>query len=260
MQNTLITSLTRSNYDEYGQEFFRTFREFWPKTVKLVAYYEGEDYPEMDTENVEWRRVQEIQGFKKWMHDVSQFPFMCGQTPSGYDIQHDARHIRKVLAEIHGCNTFGGKVWWVDADNITHQPVPENWLDEVLPDGKFCAFLGREWGDNPQKWVYTETGFIGFNSEHPLFETFMRSYWEITRSGLFLTLRQWHDCASFDAVRRTIDTPEHFVDLSSHLQTMHPLINSVLGAYMDHAKGHRKKDGRSSKEDLIIDRFEDHWK
>jgi hypothetical protein len=255
MQNTLVTSLTQGNYDEYGHEFFKTFREYWPKSVKLVVYFEGKDFPEMDTENVEWRRVEEIQGFKAWMFQVKKFPFMTGQTPNGYDIQHDARHVRKALTEIHGCNVFGGKVWWIDSDFVTHQKVPEGWLDEVLPDDKFCAYCGRE------GWMYSETGMIGFNSEHVLFETFMRSYWEIFWSGLFLTLKGWHDCYGFDAVRHAIDTPEHFVDLSGHLPqgTMHPIINSVLGTYLDHAKGPRKKAGRSPREDLVVHRTESHW-
>jgi len=259
MQNTLVTSLTQGIYDEYGQEFFKTFREFWPKSVKLAVYFEGKDFPEMDTENVEWRRIEEVQGYKKWNHDTSQFPFMRGLTPNGYDIQHDAGMVRKPLIQIHSCNVFGGKVFWIDVDTITHQKVPEGWLDELLPDDKFSVFLGREWGDDPNEWVYTESGFLGFNSEHPLFETFMRSYWEIFRSGLFLTLKGWHDCYGYDAVRHLVNMSEHFVDLSSHLQTMHPFINSTLGTYLDHTKGPRKKDGRSAPKDLIAPRAEAHW-
>jgi hypothetical protein len=259
MKNTLVTSFTLNNYDEYAKNMLSTFREFWPKSINLVIYYEGEAFPEIDTENVEWRRVEEIQGFTKWMQRIQPFPYVCGQTPHGYDIQHDARMVRKALTEIHGCNTFGGKVWWCDGDIITHQKVPENWLDSLLPDDKFNAFLGREWGDDPQQWVYTESGFIGFNSEHPLFEPFMRSYWEIFWSGLFFTLKGWHDCYGFDAVRHAVNMSEHFVDMSSHLETMHPLINSELGTYLDHAKGPRKTEGRSKNSDLIAPRTEAHW-
>jgi len=39
---------------------------------------------------------------------------------------------------------------------------------------------------------------------------------------------------------------------------MHPIINSVLGTYLDHKKGNRK-GGRSSKADLVIERNEPYW-
>ena len=255
MTNTLVTSLTRKNYEEYGKDFFSSFRLHWPKSVKLIAYYEGDGaFPEQDTENVEWRPVSEIHGFDEWMEAVAKFPYMCGQTPQGYDIQHDARHVRKALTEMHGCNVFGGKVWWIDSDFFTHGDVPEGWLDEVLPDDKFCAYCGRE------GWMYSETGMIGFNSEHPMYKTFMRAYWEIFWSGLFLTLKGWHDCYGFDAVRHAIDAQEHFVDLSADIpRTMHPIINSVLGTYLDHKKGPRKAT-RSAVTELVVERDEPYWR
>ena len=256
MKNTLVTSLTRKNYDEYGHEFLRTFKQHWPKSVSLVLYYEGEDdCPETDEENITWKRAEEIHGFTIWMESVSRFPFMCGRLyDGGYDIQHDARHVRKMLTEAHGCAEFGGKVWWIDSDFVTHGDVPEGWLDNILPDDKFCAYCGRE------GWMYSETGMIGFNTEHPLYKTFFRSYWEIFWSGLFLTLKGWHDCYGFDAVRHAINAPEHFVDLSAHLPkgTMHPIVNSVLGTYLDHKKGPRKAT-RSTKNDLVTERSEPYW-
>jgi len=255
VQNTLVTSLIRKNYDDYGKDFFSTFKLHWPKTVKLVLYFEGDGpFPEEDEENIEWRRAEEIRGFSQWMESVSRFPYMCGKSPQGYDIQHDARHVRKALTEIHGCNIFGGKVWWIDCDFITHRDVPEGWLDEVLPDDKFCAYCGRE------GWMYSETGMIGFNSEHPMYATFMRAYWEIFWSGLFLTLKGWHDCYGFDAVRHAIDAPEHFIDLSAHVPrgTMHPIVNSVLGSYLDHKKGPRKSS-RTPVTDLVVERNEPYW-
>ena len=255
MKNTLVTSLVRRNYDEYGKDFLSSFREMWPKNVELHLYYEGGgDFPENDEENIFWHRASEIHGFDQWMETISRFPYMRGQTPWGYDIQHDAGHVRKALTEMHGCNVFGGKVWWIDCDFHTHDFVPDGWLDTVLPDDKFCAYCGRE------GWMYSETGMIGFNTEHPLYIPFMRSYWEIFWSGLFLTLKGWHDCYGFDAVRHAIDAQEHFVDLSAHLPrgTMHPIINSVFGKYLDHKKGPRKSTG-SNANDLVIERNEPYW-
>jgi wyosine [tRNA(Phe)-imidazoG37] synthetase (radical SAM superfamily) len=40
----------------------------------------------------------------------------------------------------------------------------------------------------------------------------------------------------------------------------HPIINSKLGAYIDHMKGERKVRGKSDKKDLKVQRTEDYWK
>jgi hypothetical protein len=255
--------MTRDLYNKYGQEFVASFKLRWPKHYKLVVYYEGKDpFPEEDEQNIEWRRCQEVRGWTEWMESVSRFPFMEGKlADGGYDIQHDARHVRKALTEMHGLATFGGKIWWIDSDFFTHADVPDDWLDQILPDDKFCAFAGRECGHRETFWMYSETGMIGFNSQHPLYPTFVRSYWEIFWSGLIFTQLGWHDCYGFDAVRHAIDTPEHFVDLGANLPrgTMHPIINSKLGECLDHKKGPRKKAGRSSQADLVVPRKEAYW-
>lgn len=255
MANTLVTTFKREHYDKYAKDMIDTFREFWPEDVKLVVYFEGEDCP--DDDRVIWRSSDEIEDFNEWMESVSRFPLMTGKTPHGYDIQHDARHVRKALTEMQGCKDYGGKVWWIDGDFITHQKVPEGWLDEVLPDDKFCAYCGRENPDGTP-WMYPETGFIGFNSEHGLYEPFMQLYREIFKSGLIFTQQGWHDCYGFDLARRAIGVPEHFVNLSKDVKAMHPIVNSVLGTYLDHKKGNRK-DSRSTKEDLVIERNEPYW-
>ena len=257
MNNTLVTSFKQEHYDRYAKDMIDTFREFWPKSVKLVIYFEGNPPPLSDEENIFWRNTSEIEGYDEWMEDVSKFPFMCGKTPQGYDIQHDARHARKALTEMQGCKDYGGKVWWIDGDFITHQKVPEGWLDEVLPDNKFCAYCGRENPDGTP-WMYPETGFIGFNSEHGMYEPFMQAYREIFRSGIIFSLKGWHDCYGFDAIRQLFNQPTHFVNLSKDVRAMHPIVNSVLGTYLDHKKG-KRKDSRSTKEDLVIQRTEPYW-
>ena len=150
MNNTLVTSFKQEHYDRYAKDMIDTFREFWPKSVKLVIFFEPQivvektedgkygkwfdaPFPLLDEENIFWRHVSEIEGHDEWMEDVSKFPFMCGKTPQGYDIQHDARHARKALTEMQGCKDYGGKVWWIDGDFITHQKVPEGCWTKFYP-------------------------------------------------------------------------------------------------------------------------------
>ncbi len=187
------------------------------------------------------------------MDAVAHFPMMSGRMGNQYVIDFDARMARKSFIQAHAIKQFGGKVFWIDADTITHSKVPASFLDEVLPDDKFCCYLGRD-------WMYTESGFLGFNAAHPICQSFFTAYLQVFISGAIFTRRWWHDCAGFDAARKIVRNTEAFNDLAAHLPegVMHPFVNSVLGSFMDHRKGGRK-GSRSSQEDLVIKRGEAYW-
>ena len=158
---TCITSFTSQGYETYGREFIRTFILNWPKTIKLVVYYEGAIKIDETADNIEWRTIEEVQGLSKFMDRIKKFPIMTGVLNKQYNINYDARMARKSYMQAHTLNIYGGKVFWLDADAITHTQIPESFLDECLPDDKFCCYLGRE------PWYYTESGFLGFNANHP---------------------------------------------------------------------------------------------
>lgn len=182
------------------------------------------------------------------------FPLMTGNQGGRYNIQYDARMARKSFIQRHALNLYQGKVFWIDADVVTHEPVPETFLDEMLPDDMFNCYLGRD------GWCYTESGFIGFNYDHPLRQAFMNAYIGVFESGMIFTQTAWHDCIAFDAVRRLAKNPEEFKNLAEGIPegTMHPFIWSKLGAYMDHRKGPRK-ESRSTEKDLVAPRTEAYW-
>jgi hypothetical protein len=245
---TVVTSFSPKGYEEYGKDFLRTFREFWPSNVQLKLYcddYFYEEHTKLDAEDMpEWRYFYE---------GIVRFPLMCGETPNGYNIQFDARMARKTFIQADACNQFGGKVFWIDADVITHSPVPEGFLDEMLPDNKLCCFLGRD------GWMYTESGFLGFNANHPYCEAFMNGYKRIFTQGYIFTQPAWHDCIAFDMARSASD-PSWFKNLAEGCQhgEMHPFIHSPLAAYMDHRKGARKSS-RTSPGELKAPRPEAYW-
>jgi hypothetical protein len=107
--------------------------------------------------------------------------------------------------------------------------------------------------------MYPETGFIGFNANHPAYEEFVNIYRHVFTSGLIFTQRGWHDCYGFDLARKAVGQ-EHFLDHAATLPkgVMHPVINTVFGDYLDHKKGPRKAEG-STKADLVIERDESYW-
>ena len=253
MRKTVITSFTEEYYNKSGKDFIRSFKEHW-KGVDLVVYYEGENIRD------DWHFIEEVEGLEEWFEAISYFPMMRGDMGDGtYNIQLDAGMVRKSLMLLHAAKTYGGKVFWIDADVFTFADVPEDFLDTVLPDDKFCCYLGRDqWNIWPN---YTESGFLGFNTQHPLAENFFGAYQAVIKSGLIFTMESWHDCVAFDLTRKAFKGVEdEFVNLSEELPpTTHPFVNSVLGKYMDHKKGTRKS-AKSRPEDFVVERNEDYWK
>jgi len=261
---TVVTSFSPKGYEEYGRNFILSFMDHWPATVRLVVYYEPaqvfdvtDKAMEAGGDQVQWRPIGEVEGLDAYLAAVQYFPVFCGQVNGQYNIQQDARMARKAFIEAHACKTFGGKVFWIDSDVITHSDVPESFLDDMLPDDKFCCFLGRE-------KMYTESGFLGFNAGRDICQGFFDNYLGVFKSGAFVTLNAWHDCVAFDAVRRAIEQfmPGQFVNLGFEIDPgpgHHVFINAVLGKYMDHLKGPRKGLGKSPQNDLTIARPESYW-
>lgn len=252
----VITSFSEEGYRRYGKDFIESWLKFWPKSIRLTVYYEGEDFP--FTEGVSWHPLESVEYVTDYLANL-RFPIMHGIVGERFDMWFDARQARKVFIEMHAMKKYGGKVFWIDSDTVTHADVPEDFLDTVLPDDKFCCYLGRD------GWYHTESGFIGFNADHPVASRFYNNYINVFISGaIFASLIHdrpgWNDCCGFDAVRILMDKPDAFVNLAKDLPkgTMHPFVNSVLGKYMDHRKGGRK-ESRSGGDDLVIARDEAYW-
>ncbi len=248
----VVTSFNEEGYKRYGEAFIETFLKYWSPGVRLTVFYEGDNFP--FTHGLSWVPIEKVALLADYLGNL-RFPIMHGIVGNHYNIQFDARQARKVFIEMHALKMYGGKVFWIDADTITHSHVPETFLDDVLPDGDFCCFLGRD------GWFYTETGFIGYNANHPIASKFIKNYLNLYVTGVNFTMPGWHDCYGFDAIRRQVfgDTNE-FINLAEGLPhgTMHPFVNSICGKYMDHRKG-KRKDSRSTSADLVVKRTEEYW-
>jgi len=260
MRKTVITSFTEEGYRVYGKNFIESFKEHWPSDVNLVVYYEGDNIRD------DWHFIDEVEYYDEWFERITPFPMFRGDLGDGvYDIQRDAGMVRKVLMQIHAAKTYGGKIFWLDADVFTFSDIPSDFLDTVLPDDKLSCYLGRDhWKESitGDLWpTYTESGFLGFNTEHPLASAFLSAYLTVPLSGMLFTMESWHDCICYD-IARVHAFKEHkkeFVNLSQDLPpNTHPFVNSVLGKYMDHKKGTRKS-AKSRPDDLIVERNEEYW-
>lgn len=256
-KKTVITSFSRHGYEVYGRKFLDTFDRHWPKDVGLRVYIEPGQTPleVMQDRPFSVVSIDDIPGWVQFSDAIDHFPLMQGDTGKGYSIQYDARMARKPFMQDNALNEIGGRVFWLDADTLTHADIPQTFIDDVLPPDKFCCFLGR-------RDYYTESGFLGFNEHHFLFRPFFAAYLGMFKSGHFLRLSHWHDCTAFDAIREQAPKQDAFVNLGHGVNPgpgMQVFINSRLGAYMDHLKGPRKERGHSPLSDLTVSRTEPYW-
>ncbi|HZD13375.1 MAG TPA: hypothetical protein VE177_07655, partial [Candidatus Binatus sp.] len=149
---------------------------------------------------------------------------------------------------MHAMKKYGGKVFWIDADTVTRAHVPDDLLDQLLPDDAFCCYLGRD------GWYFTETGFIGYNANHPIAGKFSKNLLGLFMSGTIFTQQRWHDSEGFDVIRKHVfENGPEFVNIAKDVPhgTMHPQANTVLGQYMWHLKGDRKDTKKLREGDLV---------
>lgn len=249
----VVTSFNEAYYKRCGKDFIDTWQQYWPASIGLTVYYEGNPEAfDMQTHGISWRPIEEVENLSNFMKALT-FPIQHGIVGDKYDINFDARMGRKTFIQAHALRKHGGKVFWIDADSVTHTTVPEDFLDSCLPDDKLNCYLGRD------GWYYTESGFIGFNWNHPLCSRFVKNYIHTFIAGTIFTQPGWHDCFAFDAIRFLFTQNGHggeFVNLAEGIPhgTMHPFQNCAPGKYMTHLKGDRKDTKKLREGDIIAGR------
>jgi hypothetical protein len=227
-----VTSFSREGYEIYGRKCLETLHH-WP--CKFIVYYEHK--PDFEAVNIEYRFLYDIEGIRAFLEKLKSVDGAdgtafspLGEANGNYDYRFDAsRFCRKVFC-MDALFDEDKEVFWLDADTVTKKPIPAEFLKGLIRDDPFC-YLGRA-------NFCSETGFLGFNTEHKDFRRFRNSYLPTYTSGAFMNLRTWEDAVVFDHARRGIkgNNLNH-----TALQGIdHPWPHTVLGQYMDHAKGNRK--------------------
>lgn len=254
----VVTSFNAEGYKRYGKNFVDTWLQYWPESVRLTVFYEGEESDFDLVRGVSWHPIETVEFLQDYMESL-RFPIMHGIVGDRYDINYDARMARKSFIQAHAAKKYGGKVFWIDADVVTKKHVPERFLDDCLPEEALACFLGRD------GWYFTESGFIGFNADHPVAKKFFKNYVHAFIVGSIFTQAPqydderrylgggWHDCIAFDAIRGLMGNGPEFVNLAARVPagTMHPFQNCAPGEYMVHLKGNRKDTGELRPGDVV---------
>lgn len=271
----VITTFNSEGYNYYAENMIKTFDKHWPEEVDLYAYYEGIKPEHKFSNRVYLLDLIEVcpnlVKFKEKYKDDPIANGLIGESQNGLKRPDTAsskwtgqpsflwdvvRFSHKSYCQIYATREINADtVFWIDADTLTFRDVSIEELNQLLPDGNYCSFLGRG-------RKYSECGFIAYNVKHPAHSEFMAEWLYFYDNEIIFSLPEWHDCIVFDTIRQKfIDEKKIIVyNLNENNHKGHPFVNSILGSFMDHLKGKRKITKKSWQKDIQIDRSEDYWK
>lgn len=277
MSITVITTFHKPGLDLYGQRFLDSFAKNVDKKIKLLVYAEDcvpvNPDPEQITILDSKQALPKLSAFKDKWKDVPKANGKCPwpeRRPRDWnkEFKWDAiRFANKTYAVFDAFEKRAGTwIVWMDADTYIHSPWSYDQFKDLLPNNKYITYVGR--GKGSQTWP--ECGFYGMNLNHPVCHSFLQDFermYEDADNGIF-TLDEWHDSYVFGVLLdKYNDFKDATLDYSEGIYNNtaktggggHPLINSVLGTWMDHMKGDRKNTGKSLRKDLISTRNETYW-
>jgi len=275
---TVVTTFHQPGLTLYGQRFLDSFAEKVDSRIKLLVYAEDcnpiNPNPEQITILNAKEALPKLNAFKERWKDV---PKANGIPPQDIKARRPRDHHKafkwdairfanKTYAVYDACERSKGWCVWMDADTFVHSNWSYNEFKECLPDNQWITYVGR--GKGSQTWP--ECGFYGMNLNHPVCHEFLKEFervYEQAEEGIFL-LEEWHDSFVFGNIlnRFKSDFPNAF-DYSAEMYLReaktggggHPLINTILGKWIDHMKGDRKNTGKSLPKDIMVNRTESYW-
>lgn len=237
----IVTCFHKKGYEKYGKRMLESAIENYDGDI--VAYSEDFDdwIPDLQHEKVSFRPLQDVYGYDAFMDYCGRSQIFRGLTAFGYDYNHDAvKFSKKVFAQFDAFDLEPGKIIWVDADSIIKKPTQFDFFA-----GKAVFHLGRD-------GFYTESGVVGFDTEHPDFKEFLKQYQRVYRKGIIFTLPRWHDCEALDwaIVESNIQTHNLSADWKPG-DDIDVLPTTVLGEYITHMKGNKKWKSNDSANVLL---------
>jgi hypothetical protein len=265
----VVTTFNKAGMDLYGQKMIDSFEKNWPAEVDLYVYAEG-CTPNKTRNNTYVRELMQNAGIVKFKAKWKDVPKANGlENPKGRVDSHkgfkwDAiRFCHKVFAIFDCAKSLDGsgvdELIWMDADTLCHSVMPNDFLDKFIPHNSHICYFSRE-----PKWP--ECGFYSMKLKEDITKKFLSRFqwvYDHAEEGIF-TMKEWHDSFVFYEIVKEFRQVQGFVEHSLSNVTIqgegHPIINSKLGAYIDHMKGNRKVDGKSYTKDLKVERKEDYWK
>lgn len=269
MKYTVITSFNQAGLECYGQTMIDTFTAHWPNVVNLIVYAEN-CFPKITRSNTQILDIHQCcPDLIKFIQRHQDNPQHTGKidkrgnlVQQGENFKLDAvRFSFKSYAITHAALTVDSD-WliWLDADVRTFENVPVTMIAETCPMEYYSSHLGR-------LDKFSETGYVTFNLKHDINRKFMQHWRHLYDSDQLFDLKEYHDAYVYTYLKDLYEghlaeffnlTPQAV--LTDKSARGHPFINSILGQYMDHLKGDRKKTGHSGVKQLINNLNINYWK
>jgi len=242
MKIEVVTGHYENGYREYGKRCLESFDRHWPANVKLTVYTEYT----FGCPGAEIRHLYDLKEASSFLarhHDNphaqgrQQKPGTCWKkkdSDAGYNFRFDALKFCKMAFYTADAarRSDADVLIWLDGDVLTFADVPGGFLENVIPDGHTCAFLGRE----P---YHSETGFVAFTRSSAI----PRLWGDMYSSDSVFKLPEWHSAYCFDIARKTSGEKCHNLTPGGK---KHVWFASPLGTFSDHLKGRRKAQGYSN--------------
>lgn len=246
MQVSVVTSFSAAGFAKYGRRCIETLHEFWPQNVSLYIVSEDDiEAPKLEGRQVHFLNLCESSSWAKDFYSRHEHNSIAhGRGPkasspkhnrhwkTGYNFRLDAyKFSKKVFAiEAVARRVSGGKLIWLDADTVTHQPVPSELLDRMPPSDYSIAYLNRG-------YYHSECGFVSYDLNKPETREFITQFAALYHSGVVFNLKEWHDSWVFDWLRKKLGIRAWPIP---HQHYGQPFDHSELGRYMSHLKGDLK--------------------
>ena len=264
MKIKVITSYKPGTWNQFAKRAVESVIEHWPEDTSVTVYHETQTQDFFRHPRLDWVDIHEAQPelvkFKnKYNNDpvangeIDEIPNGVrrpGPMPAKGSFQWNAvRFANKVFCVTHALKNSVGYdyVVWLDADTYSFRPMPSSFLEKLLPGDSLLTYLGRRDLD-------PECGFVGYNLKHTNIKKLIDEWEDLyINDKIFKLTSGWTDCSSLIYLARLYQNNGvkiHDIGHASGVKGHHVFINSLLGLYMDHFKGKRKKSGTSWKKDF----------
>ena len=249
MSDNLETFSAVTTFDldkhSYGVEMINSFYKNWPDEINLTAFIEN-------SSGIDDTVVKPKILVKDFHLEISRYNKFVQKFKNKEKYTDDFRFnvfrfAHKVYAMFAALQNIKSKyLIWLDADIKTYKKIPIEFLKSLVHEDKYVSYLGRE-DISFRHLRYSETGFIIFNTEHHIHNTFWTEMMKMYDDGQLFFEKEWTDSWIFDVVRKKLEKNKKIKNINISEMGLFDLetddnvfVASVLGQYMDHKKGNRK--------------------
>jgi len=226
----------------HGMRFAQQAEKYLPNNANLRVYYEGENLPE-STSKVEFvpHVYKAIEKFKSISRDryikKKQSYYTWNEEKKinrkNYDYSFEAvRFCHPPLTLIDCYNSIDERyLISIDADVQIHRQIPEDFFPSLVKNDAYTFYLSRA------PHMHMESGFIIWDTEHEMHETWWSEYKKLYEQGEIYNLYEgWTDCHAFDYVNEKLKNQIKTHHLA-RVQNNAVWQASPLQEYMSHYKG-----------------------